>query len=387
MIYADSKGALVGVEYDYYEEAGLFPVSRPHVPELMPIDLWTYFVFYVNESGAYYVDYMAFSGFELPPLAFYKGWLYLFLPASANTSFPMKHPPCADHLTVIRYCNGAIQKIGEVPQHGDLNISMPYVLIYEYPIGNRSLYRVDESIKLVAVGNEKNLSLEDKFNPYDAWLHNLLPFDFFTLRNRKCLPLKIKDDWIVVSSKYRIPLKEGLKSRLQPVNDSCAITMGDGLLIVPPGRGIAYFNGSMWVEDNYTFHSGDYRFIFSPPYLTKKYPPRPMNVLIYLYENNTLKELPLIHVSEEGVTVTPAPVKYRDVYCCSCPAVHGNWTVESSTTSTPRETNYTNYPSSTSGKTESSSSSMSKNESICGVGVLALLSLVSLILLARTWNP
>lgn len=118
VIYADSKGALVGVEYDYYEEAGLTTEYDPVT--LMPIDLWTYFIFYVNESGAYYVDYMAFSGFELPPLAFYKGWLYLFLPASTNTSFPMKHPPCADHLTVIRYCNGAIQKIGEVPQQGIL---------------------------------------------------------------------------------------------------------------------------------------------------------------------------------------------------------------------------------------------------------------------------
>lgn len=114
-----------------------------------------------------------------------------------------------------------------------------------------------------------------------------------------------------------------------------------------------------------------------------------MNVSIYLYENNTLRELPLIHVSEEGVTVIPAPVKYRDVHCCSCPAVHENWTVESSessTTSTPRETNYTDYSSSTTKKTESSSSSTSKNEGICGVGVLALLSLLPLSLVAKIRN-
>ncbi|WP_367884456.1 hypothetical protein [Thermococcus sp. JCM 11816] len=81
VIYADSKGALVGVEYDYYEEAGLTTEYDPPVT-LMPIDLWTYFIFYVNESGAYYVDYMAFSGgFELPPLAFYKaGCIFSFQP-------------------------------------------------------------------------------------------------------------------------------------------------------------------------------------------------------------------------------------------------------------------------------------------------------------------
>lgn len=79
MIYADSKGALVGVEYDYYEEAGLTTEYDPVT--LMPIDLWTYFIFYVNESGAYYVDYMAFSGFELPPWLFIRaGCIFSFQP-------------------------------------------------------------------------------------------------------------------------------------------------------------------------------------------------------------------------------------------------------------------------------------------------------------------
>jgi hypothetical protein len=124
VLYADSKGALIGVQYNYYEEVGWTPNT------LQPVDPWTYFVFYINQTGAYYVDFMAFSGFEFPPFAFYHGWLYLFLLTSTNTSFPMRDPVVSNTLTVIRYRDGIIQKLGEVPWWiGSLNVSMPYFLI------------------------------------------------------------------------------------------------------------------------------------------------------------------------------------------------------------------------------------------------------------------
>lgn len=146
--------------------------------------LWSYFVFYVNRSGVYYVDFMGFSGYELPPLAFYKGWLYLFLLISTNTSFPMKNPPVSDRVTIIRYQEGVLQKLGEVPWLDGINISVPYLLLYEWPKGKRVLYKIDDSVELIAVGNERNLTL--KSEPYESWLRKL-PFDPDNLQNKQCL--------------------------------------------------------------------------------------------------------------------------------------------------------------------------------------------------------
>lgn len=165
--------------------------------------------------------------------------------------------------------------------------------------------------------------------------------------------------------------------------------MGDGFLIVFFGRGIVYFNGSMWVEDNYMFYSGDYRFIFSFLYFIKKYFLRLMNVLIYFYENNIFREFLLIYVFEEGVMVIFVFVKYWDVYCCFCLVVYENWIVEFFEFFIIfifREMNYIDYFSFMIKKIESSSLLMFKNEGICGVGVLVLLLLLLLSLVVKIWN-
>ncbi len=369
VIYADSNGALVGVEYGYYEEAGHFSVYFHDPVTLSPMELWNYFIFYVNESGAYYVDYMAVSGYDNIPLAFYKGWLYLFLLTSTNTSFPIRDPPVADKITIIRYCEGALQKIGEVPLLDSINVSMPYVLNYQYPKGKRVLYKVDDSIEVVATGNERNLDL--KSDPYEVRLSKY-PYDIY-LRNKKCMPVEVGGNWIVIASKYKLPLGR-LKSKIEPINASCAISLEDGILIVPPIIGIAFANESMWIKR-------DFHHVFDL-YLNEKQALRPINVSLYFYKNNTLRELPLLHVSEKGVSVLPAPVKYKDVHCCSCLPVHDNWTERTFTSSTVKA-NHSNHSSFAVQRTGTTAST---DRGICGVGILALLSLLSLILAVRIKN-
>ncbi len=369
VIYADSNGTLVGVEYGYYEEAGHFPVYSHDPVTLRPMELWNYFIFYVNESGAYYVDYMGVSGFDNLPLVFYKGWLYLFLLTSTNTSFPIRDPPVADRITIIRYCDGALQKIGEVPLLDSINVSMPYVLNYQYPKGERVLYKVDDSIEVVATGNERNLDL--KSEPYEVRLSKY-PYDIY-LRNKKCMPVEVEGNWIVVASKYKLPLGR-LKSRIEPINASCAISLEDGILIVPPIIGIAFANGSMWIKR-------DFHHVFDL-YLNEKQAPGPINVSVYFYKNNTLRELPLLHVSEEGVSVLPAPVKYKDVHCCSCSAVRDNETTSSAVKAT-----HSSHPNSTVQRTGTRGlPTPSTDRKICGIGILALLSLLALILVIRIKN-
>ncbi|NJE07904.1 hypothetical protein E3E31_05110 [Thermococcus sp. M39] len=301
VIYSDSEGALVGVDYGYYEEAGHFSEGV-----LKPMELWTYFIFYVNKSGVYYVDFMGFSGYELPPLAFYKGWLYLFLLTSTNTSFPMKNPPASDRVTVIRYREGVLQKLGEVLWIGEINVSMLYLLLYEWPKGKRVLYKIDDSVELIAIGNERNLTL--KSEPYESWLRKL-PFDPGNLQNKQCLRPVVKGSYVLFEpSHFRVPLRE-LKQRFEPVNRSCAIFFGDGLLIVPPSLGVGFANESMWVQSGYNYH-GLYTIILYPG---QGRPQKPLKVSLYYYDGRTLKELPLLQVSEEGVRVLALPVKYSEL--------------------------------------------------------------------------
>ncbi|GEM_PF-3082492 len=344
VLYADSKGALIGVDYGYYEEAGHFSEGV-----LKPMELWTYFIFYVNQSGAYYVDFMGFSGYELPPLAFYKGWLYLFLLTSTNTSFPMKNLPVSDRVTIIRYREGVLQKLGEVTLIGETNVSMPYLLLYEWPKGKRILYKIDDSIKLVAVGNERNLTL--KSEPYESWLRKL-PFDPGNLRNKKCLRPILNGSYVLYSpSRFRIPFKSLEQSFgcSDCINQSCAVPLGDGLLVIPPSIGVGFANKSMWVQIGCNYHFGIANIVLYPG---KGIPQKPLNLSLYLYENRTLKELPLLQVSVSGVKVLAPPVKYHKLV------------FETKTSKLKKE------PSPTS----------SKHGMICGIGMIILLSPFPLVL-------
>jgi len=273
------------------------------------VDPWAYFVFYVNQTGAYYVDFMAFSGFEFPPFAFYHGWLYLFLLISTNTSFPMRDPVVSNTLTVIRYRDGVIQRLGEVPWWiGGINVSMPYFLITKpEPNGEeRFLYKIDDSVKLVSTG--ENLTLKCKqCNP----THYLTLFYNFTrllkgitFVNKECLVPQIAGDYVWLwPSHYRLPSKE-VNGTLKPMYLSCALLFNDGLLMVPSGISLGFANGSMWIGRNpmsITLQPG------------RGVPPRSLNVSLYFYKRGVWKELPLLQASEKGVTVLAPRLNYSKV--------------------------------------------------------------------------
>jgi len=293
VLYADSKGALVGVQYNYYEEAGHFSNGV-----LKPVEPWAYFIFYVNQTGVYYVDFMAFSGCEFPPFTFYHGWLYLFLLTSTNTSFPMREPIVSNTVTVIRYREGIIQKLGEVPWWiGSLNVSMPYFLITKPgPNGEeRFLYKIDGSVKLVATG--ENLTLKGNYNA----TYYLTLFWKYTFINKECLVPTIVGDYVWLwPSHYGLPQRE-VNDTLRPMNLSCALFFNDGLLIVPSGVSLGFANGSMWVGNNY------WNIVLRPG---EDLLPRPLNVSLYFYKNGVWKELALLQASEKGVIVLAPPLKY-----------------------------------------------------------------------------
>lgn len=300
VFYEDPEGVLLLVEYNYHEEAGHFSngILKPVLP-------WSYFLFYVNQTGVYYVDFMAFSGWEFPPFAFYNGWLYVFLLTSTNTSFPMKEPPVSDTVTVIRYRDGVIQKLGEVPWPvtSGLNVSLPYFLVSGWPKGKRTLYKIeDNSIKLVARG--ENLTLKNHI----AWYPTL--FKNFTMIYKECLIPKVEGNYVqFLPSHYKLPLNE-LRRRFEPVNKSCAVFFNNGLLIIPPSIGVGFANGSMWVQRGGEYSFGD---VIALAPFEKGVPPKPLNLSLYLYEDGKLGEIPLFRISEEGVQVLAPRVKYETV--------------------------------------------------------------------------
>ncbi|NJE61318.1 hypothetical protein [Thermococcus sp. 21S7] len=297
VIYADSKGVLVGVDYDYYEEAGHFSGGI-----LKPVSPWSYFVFYVNQSGVYYVNFTGFTGHERFPLVFYGGWLYLLIPTSAHVESPVKEPPVADTLLILRYREGTIQKLGEVPWLDGINISMPYILLFEEPNGTRVLYKIDGSVKLITSGDD--VTLENRVNITD------LPFHPGTLLNKACLRPVITGEYVLFSpSRYKIALGE-LETKFEPVNLSCAIPLDDGLLIVPPSIGVGFANDSMWIQPNTNYHSGVPVIVLHPD---KERPQKPLNVSLYLYKKGRIEELPLFQVSNDGVRVLTPPIKYSKI--------------------------------------------------------------------------
>ncbi|WP_457751584.1 hypothetical protein [Thermococcus sp.] len=274
---------------------------------LKPVEPWAYFIFYVNQTGAYYVDFMAFSGCEFPPFTFYHGWLYLFLLTSTNTSFPMREPIVSNTVTVIRYRDGIIQRLGEVPWYiGSMNVSMPYFLIAKPgPREERFLYKIDDSVKLISTG--KNLTLSrGHFNP-TYYLTLFKNSTSFPLVYKDCLIPKMEGNYVqFIPSHYRLPLKE-LSRKFEPVNRSCAIFFNNGLLIIPPSIGVGFANGSMWVQRGspYMWEASIIVYPFK-----KGVPQKPLNVSLYLYKNRVWKELPLLQVSEKGVIVLAPPVRY-----------------------------------------------------------------------------
>ncbi len=304
VLYADSEGALIGIEYNYHEEAGHFSNGV-----LKPVEPWAYFIFYVNRTGAYYVDFMAFSGCEFPPLAFYHGWLYLFLLTSTNTSFPMREPIVSNTLTVIRYRDGIIQKLGEVPWWiGSMNVSMPYFLVTKPgPKGEeRFLYKIDDSVNLVSTG--ENLTLKDRSFFYPNLFKNSTSFP---LVYRDCLIPKVEGNYVqFIPSHYKLPLKE-LSRKFEPVNRSCVIFFNNGLLIIPPSIGAGFANGSMWVQRGSPYMWGASIIVYP---FKKGVPPKSLNLSLYLYRGRTLTELPLLQISKEGVRVLAPRVKYETIF-------------------------------------------------------------------------
>jgi len=304
VLYVDSGGALVGVEYNYHEEAGHFSNGV-----LKSVEPWAYFVFYVNQTGAYYVDFMAFSGYEFPLFTFYKGWFYLFLLTSTNTSFPMRDSGVSNTVTVIRYRDGVIQKLGEVPWWvvGSMNVSMPYFLITKPELKGeeRFLYKIDDSVKLVSTG--ENLTLKCKQCNPTHYLTLFKNSTSFPLVYRDCLIPKVESNYVqFIPSHYRLPLKE-LSQKFEPVNRSCAIFFNDGLLIIPPSIGVGFANGSMWVQRGspYMWQASIIVYPFKKGVLQK-----PLNVSLYLYKKGVWKELPLLQVSKKGAAVLAPPVRY-----------------------------------------------------------------------------
>ncbi len=339
VFYEDSGGVLIGVEYNYHEKAGHFPngVLKPVLP-------WSYFLFYVNRSGAYYIDFMAFSGREFPPFEFYNGWLYIFLLTSGNTSFPMREPPTSDTVTVIRYRDGVIQRLGEVPFPSGytINVSLPYFLTFPYPRGMRTLYKIDDSINPVSRG--ENLTLKDRSFFYPRLFRN------FTLINKECLVPKVEDNYVqFLPSNHKLPLNE-LRRRVEPVNKSCAVFLNNTLLIIPPSIGVGFANRSMWVQRGGNYWGGD---VIALAPFEKGIPPRPLNLSLYLYWNGKLRELPLLQVSDDGVRIL-----------------------------TPR-VNFQNMPEKLKLRSSKTSWHSGASSRICGIGGLAALSLLPLMLRKR----
>ena len=300
VIYADSNGALIAVDYDYYEEAG-------HQSEgvLKPVLPWSYFLFYINQSGVYYVNFTGFSGYETVPLTFYNGWLYLFVPTCSTVEFPVRAPPVSGNLLILRYREGRLQKLGEVPWLGGINVSMPYLLVLDHWGEGRILYRIKDSVELIARGS--NLTLENRVDVTDRLL--------VSLHEKSCLQPVLEGDYVLFApSHYRVPLKE-LEGKVEPVNLSCATFFGEGLLIVPPSIGVGFANNSMWVQPNTNYHTGIHEIVLNP---AQKRPQESLNFSLYLYERGRIKELPIFQVSEKGVRVLTPPIEYSEV-------AHGEW--------------------------------------------------------------